>query len=340
MAKKILVNEDDLKKLKKDIDGILKESTILPSSKKQIRDVISHDTDLQVREKEIFEYIKNNPGVIKKHIEDAFKKKPGFSKKPVLRIISMLEESGMVVVRPDETNSLIHHLFVNYENVLASVVAKLDDFIKSFLMLFRRSVEVFNDRYSSISTVTEGSRSFPNPSKLSEIFPLTLEALNIFHDIVNVYNLSSIVLWPGKIRDKDTLYKLYTMIFRRIVDTYFRISEILSSLKPSIANANITILKSKFLDRLLSLPPHDSNGVARTMTDKFIQYYGTFCNFGMEKQIETVLNHLWDITSEYRDYLYTEGWLSYSSDYKYEDGWKKLIELKKQHVAQTSPHFK
>ena len=339
MAKKISVNEDDLKKLKKDIDVLLKGSTILPSSKKQIRGLIPQDTDLQEREKEIFEYIKNNPGIIKKDIEDAFKKKPGFSKKPVLRIISMLEESGMVVVRPDETNSLIHHLFVNYENVLASVVAKLDDFIKSFLTLFRRSVEVFNDRYSSISTITEGSRSFPNPSKLSEIIPLTLEALNIFHDVVNVYNVSSIVLWPGKIRDKDTLYKLYTMIFRRIVDTYVQISEILSSLKPSIANANITILKSKFLDRLISLP-HDSDGVARTMTDKFIQYYGAFCNFGMEKQIETVLNHLWDITSEYRDYLYTEGWLSYSSDYKYEHGWKKLIELKKQHMAQTSPHSK
>jgi hypothetical protein len=339
MAKKISVNEDDLKKLKKDIDVLLKVSTILPSSKKQIRGVIPQDTDLQEREKEIFEYIKNNQGVIKKNVEDAFKKKTGFSKKPVLRIISMLQESGMVVVRPDETNSLIHHLFVNYENMLVSVVAKLDDFIKSFLTLFRRSVEVFNDHYSSVSTITEGSRSFPNPSKLPEIIPLTLDALNIFQDVVNVYNISSIVLWPGKIRDKDTLYKLYTMIFRRIVDTYFRISEILSTLKPSIANANITILKSKFLDRLLSFP-HDSDGVARTMTDKFIQYYDTFCNFGMEKQIEPVLNHLWDITSEYRDYLYTEGWLSYGSDYKYEDGWKKLIELKKQHVAQTSPHSK
>jgi hypothetical protein len=59
----------------------------------------------------------------------------------------------------------------------------------------------------------------------------------------------------------------------------------------------------------------------------------------MQKEIEPVLDFIWKITYKYREYLYLEPWM-HGWDYKYEDGWKKLIELKKQHVAQTSTHSK
>ena len=140
--------------------------------------------------------------------------------------------------------------------------------------------------------------------------------------MVNVYNVYSILLWPKKIQDKDTLKKLYTVVFTKIANMQVRIVEILKSINPSlVAEANITVLNSKFLDSLYA-------------TRNMIEYYKTFRKFEMQKEIESVLDSMWKINSEYKQNAYPEPVL-YGWDFGATDDWRKLMELQKQHPDET-----
>jgi hypothetical protein len=101
-----------------------------------------------------------------------------------------------------------------------------------------------------------------------------------------------------------------------------RIIEILKSINPSeVAEANITVLNSKFLDSLYA-------------TRNIIEYYEIFSKFEMQKEIEPVLDSMWKINSEYKQNAYPEPML-YGWDFGERDDWRKLMELQKQHPDET-----
>src|SRR5437870_1123 len=115
MAKKIVVNVDELKGIRTLLDGVIKASQTQRSSPNQPRN-ITQTTDLDEKEKTIFEYLKSYPSCIKQDVVDAFKSKPGYSRKVVFKLVNRLERYGMIIVKPDSANSQIHHLFINDEN--------------------------------------------------------------------------------------------------------------------------------------------------------------------------------------------------------------------------------
>ena len=140
--------------------------------------------------------------------------------------------------------------------------------------------------------------------------------------MVNFYNVYSILLWPKKIQDKDALKDLYTVVFTKIANMQVRIIEILKSINPNeVAEANITVLNSKFLDSLYA-------------TRNIIEYYEIFSKFEMQKEIEPVLDSMWKINSEYKQNAYPEPML-YGWDFRERDDWRKLIELQKRHPDET-----
>jgi hypothetical protein len=79
-----------------------------------------------------------------------------------------------------------------------------------------------------------------------------------------------------------------------------------------------------FLDRVLEIDKWTR------YTTKMMKYYDAYVKFGMKEQIESILDFIWNLSSPYREYIYGDNRMN-EWNYKYKNGWKKLLELTKLH---------
>jgi hypothetical protein len=289
--------------------------------------------DEEGRKKIVTDFISQNQGCNKQYIVNGVSQHIGRVK--VYSILKDLKHYKIISEEKTKPNSRDIRVYLNITNPLVIVPKELDEFEVKFFSLLKKAIEKFHSHRSKYITTDTRSLIIPDklPAELAHIYALLLEPLRIFNDIVNIYIMHSILSWPNEIKDKETLNTLQSTVFTKRVNMQSKISEVQNTLNASLANSHKIILQSLLLDRV------SSADIKPTMTDKLLQYYETFRRFDMQKEIEPVLDFIWKITYKYREYLYLEPWM-HGWDYKYEDGWKKLIELKKQHVAQTSTHSK
>ena len=283
-----------------------------------MNDEISNHTtiplDEEKRRKIIIDFISEHQGCNAQYIKNGVKEQIGSVK--VSRILKDLKEENIVIEKRRKQNSRDIPLYVNTDNLLVSVPRELEEFENAFFILLEKAKLEFEKRNLSILSQTR------DPSEFSILIPLILQPLKIFHEMINVYNVYSILLWPKKIQDKDTLKELYTVVFTKIANMQVRIIESLKSIKPSeVAEANITVLNSKFLDSLYA-------------TRNIIDHYEIFSKFEMQKEIEPVLDSMWKINSEYKQNAYPEPML-YGWDFGETDDWRKLVELQKRRPDET-----
>ena len=122
------------------------EQTKLPTSITKYQGVITEQYDLTGKEIDIFDHIRKNPNITKQELVNNLGK---YSRKPIFRVLKDLENYGMIIVRIDENNSQIHHLFVNDDSLLVSVVNSLDDFEKVYFVLLKKLNDKFDKKCSN-----------------------------------------------------------------------------------------------------------------------------------------------------------------------------------------------
>jgi hypothetical protein len=105
----------------------------------------------------------------------------------------------------------------------------------------------------------------------------------------------------------------------KIYDVQMGVLNELNNLRPQQMDATKILMNTKLYDRLLT-------DQWKNYTNKMMQYYDVFTQFGMRDEIESILDFIWKISTPYRDYLYFDPQL-FSRHYKYEHGWKKLLEM-------------
>jgi hypothetical protein len=256
------------------------------------------------RQKKIIEYIIAHQGCNK---EKAFKGVEKYmARVTFFNLIKELEEEGTIIEgEKEKPKSRDHKLFVNTNNLLVIVPNELEKFEKAFTLLLEKA--------------KRESDYYIKKSELSTVYDIISQLLFIFYEMVNVYHLHSLISWPLMVLETDTLKKLYTIVFTKISDMQIRIYENLRSSK--FSNANLMLQSTIIRKQLYS-------------TDKLIKYCETFSKLGMKKQIESVLDCLWEIKASYIQDAYPEPWI-YKWNFKKEDGWRKLIELQKQNPHQT-----
>jgi hypothetical protein len=280
-------------------------------------EIINHITtslDEEKRRKIIVDFISGHLGCnaeyVKKGVEDYI------GRVKVSNIIKDLKEENIVIGKKRKPNSRDIQLYINNDNLLVSVPKELEEFEKAFFTLLAKAKSEYEKRYFSII-----SRSYPFIDYQSEfvmIMPLITQPLQIFHEMVNVYNAYSILLWPKKIQDKDTLKELYTVVFTKIANMQVRTVEILRSLYPSEqAQVNIIILNAKFLDNAYA-------------TKNITEYHETFSKFEMQKEVESVLDSMSKINPKYKQNAYYEPMI-YGWDFGEREYWRRLMKLQKQH---------
>jgi hypothetical protein len=228
---------------------------------------IDESVNESLRRNKIIEYIIKHPGC---NAEKALRGvNDWMARATYYRCLRDLMHEGIVISGPkDKPKSRDHKLFVNTNNPLIIIPKELEQFENAFFVLLRKTVdtlEVHSD--SSIS------------------YYLISRPLFLFYEMVKVYLILALCNWPRTVLEKDTLQKLYTVVFTKLGEIQFRINDILKTSK--FPNA-IRDVQSGVLWRYLY------------STDKWLQCYEVCSKFGMEKEIESTLDSLWNIKKDYR----------------------------------------
>jgi hypothetical protein len=255
------------------------------------------------------------------------------SRVTVFKILHKLIENGAVKLyleNNQKRNARDHKLYVDEGNPLVSVRLELEKFESAYFDLFNKSLVELDTEHIS---ATLARKTSPNDASMSIEFLEKLGRLvgnlfYIFYSMVDAYLFRFLFIWSQKISDQQVLQQLYSMVFSKIADMQTRISESFKSTTlRDINNFTAPFVVEKFRG---SREFEGSKG-SRT----FVRYLDSFKEFGLEKEIEAVIDSLWKIIGDLQQYVYPEPRI-YRWPFKYgEDDWRKLVSLLRQHPKST-----
>lgn len=222
-----VVDEKELEKIKQFIDGV--KTRAIPLSSFRHIPVRIEETDVDEKDKAIFDYIRGNENIIKKDVIDAFEGKLGYSRKIVLTRIKRLDQQyGMIIVKPDKNNRRIHHLLINNGNELVSLIGDLDSFQQTYFELIDRLNSLVKNKciiFTGLLGLIENLRfvnAVTTPFKLMLKIYTTFDLL-LPHNGDNEYLHRKFAIIFGTI--KEVQNKLYDSVFKEPLvtscDTFF-----------------------------------------------------------------------------------------------------------------------
>lgn len=262
------------------------------------------------REQMVIDYISQHQGCTKADITRGLENE--ISKKTIDKIVDEMIEDDIIETKKENPNSRNIKLFLKENNLLVSIPKQLDQFDNAFTVLVDKTGQKVMD--SEVGLPFSESIGIPIDSSLrlssEQIFQLLNIKLSVFYRLIDSILLQSLIVWPKKIEDKETLKKLYIGAFSKIADIMIKFSG------PHIdADFWNNSLKLQIINRLRG---------AGSLLD-FQEIYG---NVGMKQEIDSVLDSLWNIDKDIRHLVYKEK--EYLGiDFKEDDGWRKLLNLVK-----------
>lgn len=241
------------------------------------------------------------------------------------KLLSELKADDEVMV--EKRNKRDQKLFLNNNNLLVSAPKELEQFEKAFTSFTKKlkkiqsslMLQAFLD-FKKVKLI-EIDTSNISPSFI-QIQQLSMKKLSIFFRMIDSFLFRCILSWPKQIQDRETLKKLYHIVFIKIADMSMNFIQ------------SCTDSKFSELDLLIS-NYHLSDHVFKKLggVGSLCSYQEKFKKIGMQKEIESVIGSLWDVDKEIQQLAYKEPQI-YGFNFKYRsDGWRTLLELRKEHVG-------
>ena len=262
------------------------------------------DDNLSEPELKVMSYILNHPDATKQDVVDHFKGE--MARVSVFYTVDSLVRYGIVEDNLDPQNRQAHRLSINKASIFLSVLQELDQFEKSLLAFTRKLEQKGEEIYAS------------NPRRLKpEYYDVMMQSHIVFYNMLQSYMIRYVEVWPKKFHDrKDVLNKLFAIILSRVT----KVREHL----PEIPVEHIDLLRDYILIAKLQGTEHLKSFVADSE------------KFGLTKEMEPVLDSLWNINREIQAYAYPEPRLYSWQGFEYgKDDWRKLLELSKKHPDDT-----
>jgi hypothetical protein len=208
---KMLIDKTDLIKLKDSLDSLIKneKSTI---SKHTAAQSIYRYHDLSQKEKLIIKHITNNPGQMQ---EEVIRNLGKYSRVPIINSINKLVKDGLILIEEDEVNSRIHHLYINNQNVLISLIEDFDYFKTVYFDLIQKAKPRVKELF--------GSRDNELHLKGMEVIVMLME---IYKYLISMYIVSDLFLWRKRPLDNETLLRKVAIVFTNMQEIYRKLHEI------------------------------------------------------------------------------------------------------------------
>lgn len=290
MNQQRIVNIEDLEKTKKTIDEIINKS--MPTSCYEQFVPTLDTSEVGEKDKEVLDYIKSNPSIIKEGVVNAFKDRHGYSRRVVFKILQRLEKLNMIRIEPNRTNSRYHHLFVNDADIRVSLITILEYFKKLYFELIDKTNPfVENNNVVGISR-----------AELVEclIMPYKFTKDSFFDSFI----------FHGKLCDMETFHRKFGIIHNSM-------HEIFMKLYQSLMDANF-ISNSKEMEMFVNYSRSDVLG-AENLT--FI--ISSFGKCGLRKNAELIIDLLWMLFYPKLPLLYFE-YRQLSGEGKLND-WRAIV---------------
>jgi hypothetical protein len=216
----IIFKVEEIEDIKKRLESIIQRGQkIDPSHFKKL--VKQNRTEipkfLDEHETKVFEYIRNNPGTSNQDVVNALKGTR--SRGPVYNIIAKLEDYGLVIERPDNANVQRHQLFENKESLIIRVENDIKNFRKSYLKLIKGA----NLEYQKLDLrghVLGSGQTHISDEVYSMIIDRYYDLTRIFEELVKGYSMKAIFEWPEKVKDSESLNRLYLMVFHMLGEIF------------------------------------------------------------------------------------------------------------------------
>jgi hypothetical protein len=282
----ILVNKGELKNVRDSIDKLLKLGR---ENRTRITQYESYESEeLSGRDKKILKYIEKNQGTTK---EDVIKKNPDVgSRMTVVKLINHLIEMRMLIVRRDDSNQHIQHLYTNNEHVVLALINDLE----FFRLVYFRLIDETSKKLKELWLEFGKKVSLKQYDDVGHTSPLwknmwgLLEALLMpYKNLIMMYISSELLLWQKNPVDKETLRNEFAIVAGSMIEIQTKLNE------------NITDLFSTQSWRVSYLAPLNSSlcspesGLSRQHIISFLRKYGPF---KMGAFVEPVLDILWKIS--------------------------------------------
>lgn len=269
------------------------------------------------RRKVIIDFISNNPGCNQQEIVRHLEGKS--SRQTVLKDVDQLQEDGIIYYEIQKENSRDHHFYVKDDNILVSVSKELDEFDKNYFSALTKIKEKFDKLY--LKTKKDhviGETKEQNLVVFKPLLNVLSQSVEILYEVLDVYILRCILVWPKTVKKEDIIKKLYSIVISKISDIQFRMSEILSSFK---AGNFYLVTQLSVYQRIYG-------------TANFQRHLDDFKHADIS-EIEPLLNSIWKINKDLLSNSCPEPAL-YKWDFDYKkDSWKKLLDLQRKHPEQT-----
>lgn len=107
---------------------------------------MSTNTNVDIVEEKIIQYVNDNPGCSKSDVVRALRDEHTASRLTTLAHIDKLEIKGMVVSKLERPNSQVYKIYVNKDNKLVSVLTELEEFKRAYFKLLEKSKAILNNK--------------------------------------------------------------------------------------------------------------------------------------------------------------------------------------------------
>jgi hypothetical protein len=240
--------------------------------------------DLSEKERAILEYIKSNPGTTKQGVVDVLDGR--YSRTTVFEGLKQLEKYGMIVIRKDKPNSQVHRLFINSSNLIITVVQDLDNFKAAFFILIEKAKKVFEGYESEIKKIEDIDIDIDSARKIENLEDELLDSIFSIHShLINIYIVSASFTWNKVTNDKETLNKLYSIVFNKIQEIQLKISEVITIIYKR--NDHVDFVRAMF-----SYPPAISFMHLEIM-------FHIFKRYKLENEFGPVMDLIWKISFDF-----------------------------------------
>jgi hypothetical protein len=151
--------------------------------------------------------------------------------------------------------------------------------------------------------------------------PFHLAPFLLLRIIIDSYVVHATLVWPHKIKDKQSLAKTYTVIFGKLASMQLLLSKFLLS---------VGTRALAYVSNMIGLSTGSKLSHVECMSVCLRLYEG----FEMKQQVELIFDLLWEINSDILDLVYQ---LEYPSQ---QEKWKQLMEMDTYNVYKPSDTYR
>lgn len=216
---RIIVDEDELEKLRESLDYLLEKGRKQGRVGSAVSEPV-YDSSYKLDEKEskIVDYLKKNPGCTKEDVVENVKIN---SRMTIRGVIARLLDRGVIITTHKDKRSRIYHLHVNFQKEIFSLKETLGAFQYSYSELIDEAINVINLKL----TEKEGKYS-----KAKSCVRLVYKLTELYKFMCITYFTSDIFLWSRRPLDNDTLHYKFEHFFQTMKEIHYKLLEIASRL--------------------------------------------------------------------------------------------------------------